>query len=378
MAIDVAIVGAGVTGLSTAFELSERRAGKVVVYERRGVNAGASGVQPGGVRQQWSTAINCRIVRKSLQFYRDVDERLQPRVSTGFRECGYLFVAHTAETLARLTRDVEVQNDVGVPSRMIRADEAAEIAGGLDPSGILGGSFCREDGYFDRPQAVVEAYAAAAIRNGVEIEIAEVAAIAPSGDGWRVSFSNGSSTLAAQVVVAAYVDTPALVSPLGIELPIRREDKYMFASDPVAERLLEPLVIAPDRRFAAKHLADGRVIASDLAASGDPDEGVERWRTTVRATIRELLPILEYVALPLLVAGVYDTTPDNQAIVGPAPGYGGLFLAAGFSGHGFMMAPAVGAGLAAAVLGERDDDLLAPLAADRFARGELVPESQVV
>jgi sarcosine oxidase subunit beta len=378
MAIDVAIVGAGVSGLATAFELSERGAGNVVVYERRGISAGASGVQPGGVRQQWSTAVNCRIVQRSLAFYREIDDRLQPRVDPGFRACGYLFVAHTAETLARLERDVDVQNGVGVPSRIVTPDEAAEIVEGLDASGISGGSFCGEDGYFDRPQAVVEAFAAAAVRNGVQIEIAEVAALRPTGEGWELAFLDGTSALADQVVVAAYVDSPALVGPLGVDLPIRREDKFMFVSEPIAERLLEPLVIASDRRFAAKHLADGRVIASDLSASGDPDEGMGRWRANVRSTIRDLLPVLEYVSLPLLVGGVYDTTPDNQAVVGAVPGCDGLFVAAGFSGHGFMMAPAVGAGLACAILGEDGDDLLAPLAPDRFARGELVPESQVV
>ena len=92
---EVAIVGAGITGLSIAWQLLERGFTAVTVYEKTGVGAGASGVQPGGVRQQWSTAVNCVLARDSLAFYRTVAERLGARVELRFRSCGYVFVAHS-------------------------------------------------------------------------------------------------------------------------------------------------------------------------------------------------------------------------------------------------------------------------------------------
>jgi sarcosine oxidase subunit beta len=98
----------------------------------------------------------------------------------------------------------------------------------------------------------------------------------------------------------------------------------------------------------------------------------------VRDVIRELLPQLEFVSFPVLAAGTYDVTPDHQAILGPVPGLPGLWLAAGFSGHGFMMAPAVGRSLAAAIAGEEPGEFLGALSPERFARGELVPEPAVV
>jgi sarcosine oxidase subunit beta len=129
--------------------------------------------------------------------------------------------------------------------------------------------------------------------------------------------------------------------------------------------------------FAAKQLGDGRVLTSDLAAAGDADEGAAGWRANVQAGIRELLPRLEYVDFPILASGAYDITPDRQPILGAAPGQEGLYLAAGFSGHGFMIAPAVGRILADAVEG-RHDPILDALDAARFADGRPVPEHQIV
>src|ERR687888_2781299 len=102
---DVAIVGAGVVGLSIAHHLSERGA-SVVVYDRTGIGAGASGVQPGGVRRQWGTRIACRLASEAAAFYAEADERLSPSPPLGFARCGYLFLAHGDAALGRLRANV--------------------------------------------------------------------------------------------------------------------------------------------------------------------------------------------------------------------------------------------------------------------------------
>src|SRR6266545_8291241 len=267
--LDVAVIGAGVVGLAIARELRGRGV-RVAVFERSGIGAGASGVQPGGVRQQWGTPVACRLARESAAFYAEADELLQAPVPLGFRACGYLFVAHTEATLARLVANVSVQNGEGVPSRVVTPDEAAELVPGLRAEAIAGGAWCAEDGYFDRPQSVVEAFG-----RGLDIRIGAIDSLEPK--------------LADTVVVAAGAATADLLRPLGIELPIEREDRFLFLSEPVRERLLEPLVVSAERRFAAKQLGDGRVLASDLGARGDPDGQRERWRATIRAGVEELL-----------------------------------------------------------------------------------------
>jgi sarcosine oxidase subunit beta len=371
---EVVIVGAGVTGLSVAFHLAERGIGPVRIYERESVAAGASGVQPGGVRLQWGTELNCRMALDAREFWREAEARLEPRLPFGWRPGGYLWLAHSEPVLERLAEGVALQNRLGIESRVVSAAEAAELVPGLLPDTVTGAAWCGDDGYFDRPQGVVEAFAEAAQRRRVEIEVAEVASVVAGG----VVLASGDRVAAAHVVVAAGVATPGLLAPLGADVPIVPEDRFMLYSDPIRERLLEPLVVSAERHFAAKQLGNGRVVASDLAARGDPAEGEPGWRAHVRETIRELLPQLKYVSFPVLAAGTYDVTPDHQAILGAVPGADGVWIAAGFSGHGFMMSPAVGSSLAAAIAGEPPNDYLRAFSLDRFVRGELIPEPAVV
>jgi sarcosine oxidase subunit beta len=360
---EVVVVGAGVVGLSIAFHLA-RRGASVKVVERSGIGAGASGVQPGGIRQQWGTRVNCLLARESMQFYAEARGLLRMRVDPGFEACGYLFLAHSESVLARMGENVRLQNELGIPSRIVAPAEVAELVAGLDSAGVVGGAWNAEDGYFDRPQSLVEAFGALA-----DLQIGEVLEVHDEG---AVRLAQGGELQADAIVVATGVDAPRLLP----ELPIRPEKRYLFFSDPIRERLLEPLVVSPERRFAAKQLADGRLLASDLGAHGDPEAELAGWRANVRSAFEELLPQLVFVALPTLVEGIYDVTPDHQAILGRVRDR--VWVAAGFSGHGFMLAPAVGRIIAESVIDGREDSALSVLDPGRFAEGRLVPEPQVV
>jgi sarcosine oxidase, subunit beta len=360
---DVVVIGAGVVGLSIALQLSQRGA-SVTVLDRAGIGAGASGLQPGGIRQQWGTRVNCVLARESMRFYADAKDLLRMRVDPGFQACGYLFLAHSDDALVRLRENVALQNELDIPSRIVAPEEAATLVPGLDIAGVVGGAWCAEDGYFDRPQSLVEALGVQA-----DVRIGEVLRVRDEG---VVRLASGGELRADAVVIAAGVDTPRLLP----ELPIRPEARYLFFSDPIRERLLESLVVSPERHFAAKQLGDGRLLASDLGALGDPDVDLNQWRANVRRGFEDLLPQLVFVPLPTLVQGIYDVTPDHQAILGRVRDR--VWVAAGFSGHGFMLAPAVGRIIAESVIDGREDDALSVLDPARFGEGRLVPEPQVV
>jgi len=373
--VRVAVVGAGITGLSVALHLAEGGA-DVVVHERTGIGAEASGVQPGGVRQQWSTRVNCLLARESIGFYSDVAGRLGARTDPVLEACGYVFLAHTSERRDALAADVALQNELDIPSELLDLDDLARLLPGIDVSDVTGASFCAQDGYFDQPQAVVEAFAEACRRHGVAIERSAIARLVERPDGWALEREDAEAVEADVVVVATGYDAPTLLGTVGVELPIEKEARYLLMSDPIADRLLEPLIVSAERHFAAKHLRNGRVLASDLAANSDPDDGAAAWRAHVKESVRRYLPVLEYVTYPIVVEGFYDVTPDHQPVIAPVER--GLWVAAGFSGHGFMIAPAVGRIVADALLTGRRDPALDTFALDRFARGSLAPELQIV
>jgi sarcosine oxidase subunit beta len=172
------------------------------------------------------------------------------------------------------------------------------------------------------------------------------------------------------VVVAAGAGTRELLP----ELPIELEDRFLFQSEPIRERLLEPLIVSSERRFAAKQLGDGcarerprrarrRGATGDVA--GDRAGGNRRAGAPARARV-----------LPALIHGKYDMTPDHQPLLGRVDD--GIDVGAGFGGHGFMIAPAVACIVADAVLGEPADEAVAVLDVARFTENRPVPESQLI
>src|SRR5207247_9743229 len=160
----VSVVGAGISGLSIALHLLERDVRPVTVYERTGIGSGASGIQPGGVRQQWGTRANCLMAKESVAFYRGFAERFHTLARAHFDPCGYVFLADEPETLARLEAGLRVQHDLGIPSRLLTAAEAAEGVPGLEPAGVLGATYRAGDGHLDPPRVGVEDVACAGRR----------------------------------------------------------------------------------------------------------------------------------------------------------------------------------------------------------------------
>lgn len=376
--MEVTIVGAGITGLFVAWHLAHAGVGAIRVIDRSGIGSGATAIQPGGVRQQWSTQTACRLAREAYRFYTELGERLELPLQASLERCGYLFVAEEASDLDQLRRNVSLQNALGIPSRIVTPPEAGALVPGLNSEAILGGAWCEQDGYFDRPQGVVWAVAQACRDLRVEFRQESVSRIAADGGGWRLELGADKAIHTAQVVVAAGCETAGLLQSLGVAVPIRGEKRHLFYSDPIRERLLEPLVVSPRRHFAAKQLADGSVLTSDLAADGDPAENKAAWHAHVRRSITALVPILEYVSFPVLVQGEYDTTADRQPILGPVADHPGIWLAAGMNGRGFMLAPAIGRIVSDAITGSPVSASLNSLTLDRFADGELVIEHQVV
>jgi sarcosine oxidase subunit beta len=278
-----------------------------------------------------------------------------------------------------LESDVALQNRFSIPSRIVQGEEIARIVPSLRVENVLAASYCAEDGYFDDPWAVLAAFARAARRFGARIESAEVLGLQADGSGWRLNLLDGRSVTVEGVVITAGADSRTLLGQIGVDLPISAEPRYLFYSYPVRERICDPLVISTERQFAVKQLADGQFLVSYLAAGRDgAQETPEAWKAHIAETAIDLLPALLDVQLIHLVKGVYDMTPDRQPVVGTPLGLNGVWVAAGLSGHGFMMAPAVGKAVASLIAGEDVPWYVSELRADRFDSRSLVAESRVI
>lgn len=375
---DVVVVGAGVIGMFAAWQLA-RRGASVTVVERVGVGSGATAVQPGGVRTQWSSPDTCALACESKAFYDVLDDVLEPSVSPAFDPCGYSFLASTEESMNALADGVARQNALGIGSVTLTPGDIAELVPGIDSELLVGGAYNAGDGYFDRPLAVVAAVAEAARRLGVQVVIGEVVSVTASGGGWNVACRDGTRHLGARVVVAAGADSAPILQTVGVDLPLRSEPRYLFYSNPIPPFLVRPLCVFQDEHFAVKHLADGSVLASDLTLgrAGALDEA--GWRRHVTQTARRLAPLLEHVRYPVMATGSYDVTPDAQLLVGPVDEHHDLVVACGMNGRGLMLAPSVGRMVADAVLEPRSDTIPAGLLPARFEHGlQSAGERQVI
>ena len=369
-ATEVAIVGGGVIGTSIAYHLTAAGIGDVTVIERGTLASGVTGVCPGGIRQQFEAEADCRMAQRSVRFYERINELLRPDAPFYFERSGYLFLAQTEPVLNRFRQNVAMQNRLRIPSRILSAADISERWPRMSTESVLGGSFCAEDGFIEDCHGITNQFAARARQRGAAVVREEVRHIARAGRRWRIITDAGELD-AAEVVLAAGCDAVPLAAQAGVSLPITPERRRLAYTTPSEPGVLPPLVVALERRVAVKQLTNGVLYLGWLGESTDVDELTFIERTMAAGAT--LLPLVADLPVRRVMGGLYDNTPDRRPLLGPVPGIEGLFLAVGFSGHGFMMAPAVGEGLAAAITGGTTDLPMREFGLERFS-GAASPE----
>lgn len=375
---EIVIVGAGIIGCSIAYYLAKKGHTDIIVIDKGGISSGMTGLCPGGVRQQWGTEINCLMAKASTQFYKNMNEELQPEHPLMFRQVGYMYLFHTEQAINNYQANIALQNRLGIPTKMINREEVLQIVPGLNPNSFIAGSFCETDGFVDDVYDITNAFANAAKRMGVTFILDEASEIVADGNRIKGVWTNRGFIECSILVNAAGTDSLELAATVGIEVPIKREVRRIIFTNRFEERLIEPLVVYFEKGFAAKQLTDGTIYLSYLGS--DMKAPFETFAYQMRAAEvgMEIFPPLEHVEFRRHVDGVYDSTPDHQAILGGIDGLDGYFQAIGMSGHGFMMAPAIGQTMAETILGEKPFIDIDPLHFNRFAANALIPEPRVV
>ncbi len=346
----IVIAGAGAMGASIAYHLARSGARDVVLADVGEVASGATAKAMGGVRQQFSTAAEVLLAQQSIRFF----EELGPPF---FDQVGYLFLATTEEGLAALEERRELQVGLGVPVERV---DPARVRG-LYADDVLGAVVCWSDGCAN-PPAVARELVRRSVEGGVELrELTDAHDVA--GD---------------VLVVACGPRSGEVAAARGVELPIRPLCRQLLLTGPLDLPDDLPMTVEAETGFHFRRRGDRLVLAmTDAEPRWGFEERVDESVFADRlARLAHRYPPAAETTIAEAWAGLYDMTPDAHPIIGWVGE--GVYAACGFSGHGFMQSPAVGAAAAAELLGEEPAVDLTPYRLERFETGAVFPETLVL
>jgi len=375
---DVVVVGGGATGTSIAFHLAEAGV-DVCLLERDSLSSGSTSRAAGGIRTQFSDPLNIAIGLRSVEAFSHFAVR--PGGEIDFLQVGYLFLLDRPEDVAVFEQSVAVQNELGVPSRVVDPSEAARLSplAGLD--GVLAATYCPLDGHAS-PEAVAQGYAAGARLHGATVATGCAATAVEIDDGTiHAVVTDRGAIETGTVVCAAGVWSRRLASTAGIDLPVEPVFREVVTTAPVPglpERI--PLTVDFTTGFYFHREGPGLLIGMadrnqqpGFDAPTDPD-----WLEHVTEVAERRAPAFLEMGIAHGWKGYYEVSPDHNGLVGEVPEVDRFLYATGFSGHGFMQAPAIGEIVRDLVLRREPFVDVSPLSAERFARQAPRPEHNVI
>jgi glycine/D-amino acid oxidase-like deaminating enzyme len=377
---DVVVVGGGIMGTSTAYQLARAGVRRVTLLEAGELGSGSSAKPLGGVRALFSDPANIALGSRSLAAFRRFPDELG--VDIGLQQVGYLFAVRDAADLAGFERSVALQNAMGVPSRLVGPAEVAARCPYVDASALVGGVWSPGDG-FARPHDVVRGYAEAARGRGVEIRTGTaVTGIEATADGQALVRTADGDHLSPAVVCTAGAWSRQVGAMVGLELPVEPVRRQIAFTPPLTPRPPRvPFTIDYSTTAYFHRTEDGGLLlgwADPQEAPGFGRDVSTGWHAALRQALRRFAPGLADVPLTRGWAGLYEMTPDCNALIGEAdPGFRFLY-ATGFSGHGFLQAPAVGEAVADLYLGREPAVDVSPFALARFARPAVRTELGII
>jgi sarcosine oxidase, subunit beta len=363
---EVVVIGGGVIGASISFHLAESGV-DVLLLERAELGSGSTSKGAGGVRAMFSDELNVRIGLRDLEAWEAFGER--PGWEVDFEQVGYLFLLARQEDVRRFERDVAMQNALGLPSRMLAPEEARRLSPIARLEGIRAAALCPRAG-LATPDAAVQGYAAAARRHGARIRSGCAAtAIECEGGSVRRVRCEAGLVEAPAVICAAGVWSPEVGAMVGVDLPVTPERRRIAYTGPL-EHLPESIPMTIDFETGFYFHREGPGL---LFGTSDVCDSQDEWLERAAPVLERRAPMLLEAPIAGGWSGLYEMTPDHNALIGEAraPAPSRFLYATGFSGHGFQQAPAVGEIVRDLYLGREPFVDVAPLAAGRPERREL-------
>ena len=373
------VIGGGVIGASIAYHLAAKGVRDVVVLERDRLGSGSTSRNAGGMRLQFSTEINVRLSQRSLpRLERFADEM---GVDPDFQQVGYLFLITNDRDAASFEHSLQLWSRLGVPARRLDRGHVHELFPEIRVDDVRFATYCEKDGHLD-PTSLLNGYVARAREKGVRFREGE-AVTAIDREGGRVTaVRTSSATVATATVVNAAGPWAGEVGKLvGLDLPITPLRRQIFVTDPVAGLDRDfPLTVEMATGFYF-HRESGGVLMGMADPNEKPgfDDSVNwKFLPTIVERALDRMPALEKANVKTGWAGFYEDTPDKHPILGHVAAVPGFVSAAGFSGHGLMHAPAAGEAIAELIVDGKTSLDISALSYDRFARGDLIREHNVI
>jgi sarcosine oxidase subunit beta len=373
---NVVIIGGGVMGLSTAYHLARAGVRDVIVLDKASFGSGSTCRAAGGVRAQFSDPVNIALGARSLETFADFPNRFGQEID--FRRVGYLFLLDDPADVTAFEQNVALQNELGVPSRMISPAEAKRLSPLISTEGLLAAVYSPTDGHCT-PESVVLGYAAAARRYGATlVPRCAVTGIEINDDRSFSVRSEHGHLRAGAVVCAAGAWSAEVGAWVGVDLPVTPLRRQILTTEPMPG--LDPHTpFTIDFGSTFYFHGEGRGL---LLGMSDPDETAgfkhdrdDAWLPRLGAAIEHRAPALSDVGIASGWAGLYENTPDHNALIGRS---GDFLYATGFSGHGFLMGPAVGEVMRDLYLRRTPFTDVSGFSADRFAGAGVRPELNIV
>ncbi|MFH1422008.1 MAG: FAD-binding oxidoreductase [Planctomycetota bacterium] len=376
---EVVIVGGGIIGTSVAYNLAKLGLNDVVVLEKDYLSAGSTGRCGGGMRQQWSTKTNILLARHSIETFKNFREEMGQDIH--FRQGGYLLVAYTEEMVSDFKKNIALQNSIGVDTKLITPDEVREISPILDTSNLLAAAFGTKDGVAN-PFLAVKGYADRARDLGVEINIrTTVTGMEAKGDKVTLVKTTNGDISTKWVINAAGAWAGEIGKMLNLNIPVVPYRRQIMVTEAV--EVIHPcMVIDLYHNIYFSQAQTGGFISGQTDKDEKPGFDITNNSRFLVELARKLVyhaPVLRNVNVVRQWSGLYEVTPDAQPIIGRIKELDNFYVVAGFSGHGFMLAPA------AAVLTAEEICYGKPrlasteeMSMERFKEGKITKEKNVV
>jgi sarcosine oxidase subunit beta len=340
----------------------------VTLVENSGIAAMASGRTLGGVRQSGRHPAELPLARAAVQLWGELRDALDADVD--YRRRGNLRLARTAAEVEVIRELVASQRALGLDLELLAGNAAVRAVAPALSENVLAASDCASDGHAD-PLKATGAFAVAARSRGAAIrEGVGAHSIAIAHDRVTGVVTTAGVIACERVIVAAGIDTPALLAPLGLRLPLSVEVVAVVQTEPLPPSLDQVFGVA-NADCAGRQQVDGRLRftnAGSLGAATTPEAPLDVVREVV-ARVAHVLPLAGRAKVSRTWTGMIDLTPDALPVIDAPESIAGLVVAAGFSGHGFCLGPVSGLLCADLALGRPPRHDLRAFRLDRFAAG---------